>query len=82
MAGVGIGMQEADGDGLDAVDLEIVENLGQAGKIERLQLGALVGDAAMLFAAVIARQELLRLLLIVFEEVWPVAPGVLHLFYK
>jgi hypothetical protein len=73
MAGIGVGMQEADGDRLDALGLEVVEDRRQARQVERLQLLALVGDAAGQFAAQVARHEGLRLLVVEVEEVRPVA---------
>ena len=73
MRRIGVGVQETDGDRLDALGLEVIEDRRQAGYIEGAALLAPVGHAAGQFAAQIARHEGFGLAVVQVEEVGPVA---------
>ena len=71
--GVGVGVQEADRHRLDACGAEVIQDAGQGGKIQWLELVAAIVHAAGQLAAQMARHEGRRLHVIEVEEIGPVA---------
>jgi len=68
---VGVGINKADGDRLDAFGPEIVEDSGQPGKVQRRGLDPLVVDALLQFAAQVALDKGFRLAVFQVEKVGP-----------
>ena len=73
VARIGVGVQQADRDRLDAVGPEVVDDRREPGEIERLALPAVMREAAGHLAAQVARHERRRLLVVEVEEVGAVA---------
>ena len=72
---IGVGMEQADRHGLDAFGLEAFDDRRQAGEVQRLALGALVGHPARHLSAQVARDEGLWLEIVQVEEIRAVAAG-------
>jgi hypothetical protein len=70
---IGVRVQQADRDRLDAGRPEVVEDRGQAREVERLPLGARRREPPRQLAPQVARHERLGLLVEQVEEVRPVA---------
>ena len=66
-------MEEADGDRLDTLAAEVVEDGGEFGEVERGNFLSFVGQPATGFATQIARHEGRRLFVVEVEEIRPVA---------
>ena len=72
---VGVCIEQADGDRLDALLAEVVDDRGQADEVERAPHDASVRDPLGYLAPEVARHERGRLLVVEIEVVGPVATG-------
>ena len=73
MARVGVGVEQADGDRLDALGLEVLDDRRNAAQVERRALAAVVREPARHLAPQVARHERRRLHVVEVEVVGAIA---------